>query len=179
MSNRKTKNKTKGLISLALYSLLLKKNYEDISVKEICERAGVSRMSFYRYYNKKDDIFVDYCDARFEEFYEEIKDQKDMSFKDLTLEMFKFIKRYARQLSVLQTAHREFMLLDQLNSYARYMIVNFRSEYLQEQKNNPVFAHFMAGGLFNVLKYWINSGMEASPEDMNNMLHQMVTTKER
>ena len=93
--------------------------------------------------------------------------------------MFKFIKRYARQLSVLQTAHREFMLLDQLNSYARYMIVNFRSEYLQEQKNNPVFAHFMAGGLFNVLKYWINSGMEASPEDMNNMLHQMVTTKER
>ena len=131
MSNRKSKNKTKGLISLALYSLLLRKNYEDISVKEICERAGVSRMSFYRYYNKKDDIFVDYCDARFEEFYEGIKDQKEMSFKDLTLEMFKFIKKYARQLSVLQTAHREFMLLDQLNSYARYMIVNFRSEYLQ------------------------------------------------
>ena len=177
MSNRKAKNKTKGLISLALYSLLLRKSYEEISVKEICERAGVSRMSFYRYYNKKDDIFVDYCDARFEEFYEGIKSQKGLSFKDLTLEMFRFIKKYSRQLSVLQTAHREFMLLDQLNSYARYMIMNFQSEYLQEQKNNPVFAHFVAGGLYNVLKYWIKSGMHATPEEMNDMLYQIFDRK--
>ena len=85
MSNRKAKNKTKGLISLALYSLLLRKNYEDISVKEICERAGVSRMSFYRYYNKKDDIFVDYCDARFEEFYEGVKDQTNRAYSRLAV----------------------------------------------------------------------------------------------
>ena len=178
MSNKRNKNKTKGLISLALYALLLKKDYEEISVKEICTRAGVSRMSFYRYYNRKDDIFIDYCDERFEEFYEGIKDQKDLTLRIFTLETFKFIKKYARQLKVLQTAHREFMLLDQLNSYARYVIANLLSDYLPNQKHNPVFAYFMAGGLFNVLKYWITNGMQASPEEMNNMLYSILDTKE-
>ena len=65
----KTRHKTKDNISLAVYVLMLKRPYEEISVKEICERAGVSRMSFYRYYNNKEDIFVDYCDERFEDFY--------------------------------------------------------------------------------------------------------------
>ena len=60
MSNKKARIKTKNLISLGLYSLMLRHNYDEISVKDICEKAGVSRMSFYRYYNNKDDIFKDF-----------------------------------------------------------------------------------------------------------------------
>lgn len=170
----KRKSSTKGLISLAVYSLMLKTEYDQITVKDICTRAGVSRMSFYRYYNKKDDIFVDYCDERFEEFYDAITAQKITSIQEFTLEMFRFIKKYSRQLKILKMAHREFMLLDQLNSYAKYVISNFKSDYLKEQKNNPIFATFMAGGLFNVLSYWINSDMHATPEEMNDMLYRIT-----
>jgi len=178
MSNKRV-NKTKNYISLALYSLMLKKDYESITVKEICEKAGVSRMSFYRFYDKKDDIFLDYCDERFEEFYENISTKKDLSIKDFTLEMFRFIKKYLRQVNILKTANREWMLLNQLNSYARYIIANLKSDYLQEQKNNPLFAYFMAGGLFNVLMKWTETNIKATPEEMNEMLHSIVTANYR
>ena len=170
----KIKNKTKGLIALTVYYLMFKKDYEEISVKEICEKAGISRMSFYRYYSKKDDIFVDYCDDRFEEFYNEVHSAPDITLKEFTYKMFAFIQKYKRQIKVLRKANREFMLLDQLNSYAKYIISSTQSNYLKEQKNNPIFASFMAGGLFNVIKFWIDGNMSTTPEQMNEMLYSIV-----
>ena len=174
MSYRKSKNKTKGYISLALYRLMLKKDYDEITVKEICERAGVSRMSFYRYYNMKDDIFIDYCDERFEEFYDKIKGIKDFNAYTFLLEVFQFIKKYSRQIKILMMAHREFMLLDQLNSYAKYVVSNLKNDYFIQRKNNPVFPYFISGGLFNTIIYWVNSDMKMSPEEATTMLLDMA-----
>ena len=174
MSYKKSKNKTKGYISLALYRLMLRKDYEEITVKEICERAGVSRMSFYRYYNMKDDIFIDYCDDRFEEFYEKIKELKDYNARTFILEMFRFIKKYSRQLKILQMAHREFMLLDQLNGYAKYIVSNLKTEFFMERKNNPLFPYFFSGGLFNTILYLINTDMKMSAEEATDMLYDMI-----
>ncbi len=156
---------------------MLKYPYDEISVKDICSKAGVSRMSFYRYYNKKDDIFVDYCDERFEEFYTQMSQTPNLDLHIFTLEMFRFIKKYNRQIKILIRAKKEFMLLDQLNSYARYIISNLDAEYLKEQKNNPIFAFFMSGGLFNVIMYWIRTDMHASPEQMNEMMYQISSVK--
>ncbi len=170
-------NKTKNHIGLALYALLRKKDYEEISVKEICLKADVSRMSFYRYYASKDDVFIDYCDERFEEFYSQASDIKNITIKQFTLMMFQFIAKYNRQIKVLFSAHREFILLDQLNSYARYVIANLKSDFFIEQKSNPIYAFFMSGGLFNVIVYWINMNEPVSPEKMNEMLHGIVQAK--
>ena len=178
MKDVKKRNKAKNYITFALYALMLKKDYESISVKEICQRANVSRMSFYRYYNQKDDIFVDYCDERFEEFYGEIsKKGPNLTIREFTLEMFKYFERYRRQITILKLAKREYLLLDLLNSYARYIVANLQSDYLIEQKNNPMFAYFMAGGLFNVLMNWLDDKNHPSPEDMNNMLHQVAVVR--
>lgn len=170
----KKKIPTKALISLALYALMRKMDYEEITVKDLCMRAGVSRMSFYRYFSKKDDIFIDFCDDRFEEFYGEIVDKEVRSLAEFTLEMFRYIKKYSRQIKVLQMARREFLLLDQLNNYAKYTISNLRANYLLEQKDNPIFAYFMAGGLYNVIIYWLNSNLKATPEELNFMLYKMA-----
>lgn len=43
-------------ITDALLILMKQKNYKDITVTEICEKAGVTRMSFYRSFKTKDDI---------------------------------------------------------------------------------------------------------------------------
>lgn len=172
----KTRRKTKDNISLAIYALMLKRPYEEISVKEICERAGVSRMSFYRYYNNKEDIFVDYCDERFEDFYSSISSIKDFTIRQFTLELFKYIKKYSRPIAVLFKANKDFLLLDQLNSYAKYIVSNLKSDFMKQQKNNPLFPYFLAGGLFNVFVYWINNDMKYTPEEMNEMLYSIVDT---
>ena len=176
----KIKNKTKGLIALTVYYLMFKKDYEEISVKEICEKAGISRMSFYRYYSKKDDIFVDYCDDRFEEFYNEVHSNPDLTLKEFTYKMFAFIQKYKRQIKVLRKANREFMLLNQLNNYAKYLLSNTKNNEVLERKNNPMYAPFMAGGLFNIVMLWLDSSDPTlTPERLNEMLYEIAPGKQQ
>ncbi|MBR0439554.1 MAG: TetR/AcrR family transcriptional regulator [Bacilli bacterium] len=54
---RKT-DKTKKEFEKALLRLLLKKNYHDISINEICSLAGKTKMTFYHYYKDKADLLA-------------------------------------------------------------------------------------------------------------------------
>ena len=47
-------------ITEALLQLMNKKNYENITITDIAERAGVTRITFYRNFNTKDDIVKQY-----------------------------------------------------------------------------------------------------------------------
>lgn len=47
------------LMDEALLLLLEKKEYEFITVKEICEKAGVNRSTFYLHYETIDDLLYE------------------------------------------------------------------------------------------------------------------------
>lgn len=47
-----------SLMVEALLLLLEKKEYDVITVKEICNKVGVNRSTFYLHYNAKDDLLA-------------------------------------------------------------------------------------------------------------------------
>src|SRR5260221_289471 len=48
--------RTRGMLQHALISLILKQDYEAITVEDICEAANVGRSTFYAHYSSKDDL---------------------------------------------------------------------------------------------------------------------------
>ena len=50
--------RTRRLLRDALHSLIHEKNYDDIVVKEIIERADVGRSAFYTHFHDKDDLLA-------------------------------------------------------------------------------------------------------------------------
>lgn len=60
----------------ALISLLEKKDYEFITVKEICEKAGVNRSTFYLHYENINDLLeesIDYVMESMRTYFDEEK----------------------------------------------------------------------------------------------------------
>ena len=51
-------NKTKDQFEAALFELLSKKNYHDITINEICALANKTKMTFYHYYKNKDNLLA-------------------------------------------------------------------------------------------------------------------------
>ena len=51
-------DKTKKEFEKVLLRLLLKKNYHDITVNEICSLANKTKMTFYHYYKDKDNLLA-------------------------------------------------------------------------------------------------------------------------
>lgn len=65
LSRQQLKSKeTKARIFKAARHILQKKGYEELSIKNICEEAGVSNGSFYHHFKTKDDLLSYYIEEQ-------------------------------------------------------------------------------------------------------------------
>lgn len=65
LSKQQLKSKeTKAKIFQAAKRILQKKGYEELSIKNICEEAGVSNGSFYHHFKTKDDLLSYYIEEQ-------------------------------------------------------------------------------------------------------------------
>lgn len=174
MKRQQRTEQTKKNISLALYALLLRKPYDEISVSDICRKADVSRVSFYHYYDKKDDILIQFSDERFAEFFDDFTKLEAMTFEDLIIEIFRFLKKNSRQLAILRYAKREDILLEQFHSYGRYIFSNTQTSKLLKNKDNAYLIPFLVGGLFQVIMRWLDEGMTSTPEELSRAVMDII-----
>lgn len=65
------------LMDEALLLLLEKKDYQYITVKEICQKAGVNRSTFYLHYETMDDLLKEATSMINKRFYESFGSKKD------------------------------------------------------------------------------------------------------
>ena len=65
MSKQQQKSfETKNRIFLAAKKILQKQGYDALSIKNICEEAGVSNGSFYHHFKTKDDLLSYYIEEQ-------------------------------------------------------------------------------------------------------------------
>ena len=65
LSKQQLKSKeTKAKIFRAAKHILQKQGYEQLSIKNICEEAGVSNGSFYHHFKTKDDLLSYYIEEQ-------------------------------------------------------------------------------------------------------------------
>ena len=170
------KHSTKDYITISLYYLMSKYDYESISVTDICSKARVSRMSFYRYYNNKEDIFINYCDERFEEFFQIINDKHIEDIYSFLLEVFNYMKKYARQVTILKQAHKENLLVEKFTDYGSYLANHMSLTTGNNIVNNRIVAAFLAGGIANVLLLWFELGLDLPPQEMAKMAYNIFSS---
>lgn len=170
------RKKSKQLISMAIYQLMYTTPYNKITVKMICEKAGVSRMSFYRYYSTKEDVFINFADERFEDFYDTFM-TKDITIDSFIRNVVSYFKKYSRQIKILEKADNTQILIIQFERYAAYIMRNARSLSVFQYHDNPLAVPYFAGAFYNVLVYWSKNNFKQSEEDMTRMLEELLTTK--
>jgi len=169
------RHNTKDYITIALYYLMSKRDYESITVTDICAKARVSRMSFYRYYNNKEDIFINYCDERFEDFFRILSEKNVNDIYTFIYEVFAYIQRYARQVTILKKANRENILIEKFTDYGSYLSKHINLSMDNNPINNRLFAAFLAGGIANVLLEWFDLGFDVPIDSMADRVYNIFT----
>ena len=95
----KKKKKTKAAILNAAVDLFTRKGYENTSIVELAQAAGVGKGTIYTYFQSKSEIFLAFCEEQLEFVYRELaaKSDPDTPLVDqlLTLFMgeFRFVSR--------------------------------------------------------------------------------------
>ena len=101
-------NKTKKEFEKALLRLLLKKNYHDITVNEICSLANKTKMTFYHYYEDKADLLaaasINLINEEYSEAYRKIlrkeTDQEEIEFQSI-LATYDWVAKHYKQIQNL------------------------------------------------------------------------------
>lgn len=157
--NKQRKTNSEVYISEALLQLMKIKSYNDISITEVCEKAGVSRLTFYRHFHNLRDVL-------------------DFSFKILSQDFIPIYDFLPDRYSVFQSffnkwyEHKDFLLilihqnmLEDLLGYFMNDTYNwFKS---QKSRTSDLYLHnFYAMSSLSLLYTWAKHEFQESPNEL-------------
>ena len=165
MKRNREKNVDEYIID-ALFNLMKKKSYESISITEIADKAGASRISFYRNFTSKEDIIVKWIDKVTDKFLNE----SDISFKnnsnkDYFMKLFTHLDNYKDRCILIYKAGLDYLLKNKFDEV-------FISIYIKEF--DPYKVYFTSGGIYNTYYYWLSNGCKETPEELSNKLVDLL-----
>ncbi|MGF0032335.1 TetR/AcrR family transcriptional regulator [Bariatricus sp. SGI.154] len=176
--NKNRKNQANALarecMVTALIQLLKEKPLSAISVCELTEKAGVSRMTYYRNYHSKEDIFSTYLEDILIGYQEEAR--------QLPLNTQCYESAHMLHCFSYFEKHKEF--LDSLfQSGLGHMLLTSISKYVLEMWHAPEdgIEHYyglqaFAGALYNLYISWASNGMRETPEELTKILEKILLT---
>lgn len=153
-------------ITEALIQLMRKKPLSEIKVSELCEKAGVSRVSFYRNFDSIPQILTqrlsDITDAWWLDFSQNSAPYIQKNFWSALLEQYR--------------SNRDMILLIYQNDLS-YLIKEHIFHCCAVHETIPELEAYqraaLAGALYGIIDEWIWRGMGTIPEELSlrSMLH--------
>lgn len=173
----------------ALITLLEKKDLEFITVKEICETAGVNRSTFYLHYETISDLVnetVEMVDKRFLSYFPSVEhdlfnELNEMALKDLVLITRKYLLPYLRFIKDNKNVYRAaFRNPGGMQAHVRYehlkkhLLVPILERFEIPAKMRHYYIAYYVEGIIAIVKEWLRQDCADEVEEISNIIENCV-----
>ena len=152
----------KTCLSLSLLTLMKDQSINDITVSQICEKAGFGRTTYYRHFsNNKEELVLYISSLKWEQYKQE--HEEDVK-KDEGKELMKHIYN-----------HRDFFLLLDQQNLTGLMYKIFDTIFGRKENEDPILSYgksIFVGMYFGVVYEWIKQGCIETPEEVQKKIEQ-------
>lgn len=171
MNNIQQKQFFMECLYTALLRLIRTQPLEQIRISQLCETAGVSRMTYYRNCRSKTDILLWKLNSEFSVFLERLRSREQMTFQEMSLLFFQFWGQEDGEfVQILLSNRLTEPVIGQFFQYLENIFLCFPSRLPLPQ----YVRSFLAGGLWNLLREWLRSGQDVSPETLACLMVDMA-----
>ncbi|MBO4886893.1 MAG: hypothetical protein J5589_01090 [Firmicutes bacterium] len=148
--------KTKEKLRQALGELVRTESIDRISVSALCERAGINRTTFYKYYSVPADIQQEIIDENIADILQLMwQEENAWDIRDLILRTLQMVRRNRKLLE--GGSHELTMRMTQ------QLVKNLRMPEVYQGSE----LYFIAGGTAAVIDQWIKHDFDTrAPEDV-------------
>lgn len=169
-------NQTQRWMIDALLLLMDSKNYNDITILQITDKAKLGRRTFYRYFKSKDDVLRLYCEIILQEFGKKIMGKDEISLYTVTLSYFEFWTDYTDFLHLLKKAHMLSFLEERLESLVSNLVVRMGHVPPDLPYDQSVLYEFIfkIAGYWRVTIEWSSHFPRESPEEMAEIVANIL-----
>lgn len=163
----------------ALVGLLVEKAFDEITVQEVLDRAGVSRSTFYTHYRDKNDLFLSDADEFFDSMATALSRFGDKSERVAPVqELFAHVAEVRPFYDALVESGRLHDVMELGQQHFARGIEQRLAEIPRAGRiplpRRSAIAHGLSGNLFSLLAWWIQRGMTLSAEEMDKLFHAQV-----
>ena len=174
-STNPTALQSKQWIYEALFTLMSIKPYNSITISELTKKADLSRRTFYRNFDSKDDVLQYYLSKIVDEYTKRL-----LQYRTYTLEfsielLLNLCRDHQHNLLILRDNHMLGLLLENWTRalpQVHNTVLNHLQDFpeFNDQEALEYLLAFNVGGTFNVMLKWINDGMVLSEKEVAHTL---------
>lgn len=158
MSNKGRNAYVINHLTEAFLTLLAQKPLEDISISELVDTAGVGRASFYRNYERKEDILKAYLDTLFSEWTDEWKKNDSASLSKQIHTMIAHFEKHSSFYQLLNERALTYLLKD--------VIIGICGPKPEYEKTQAYATGFVAYTLYGWIDVWFQRGMVETADEI-------------
>jgi AcrR family transcriptional regulator len=169
--------RTRDTLGDALVELMHEKPFDDITVQQVLDRAGVGRSTFYAHYRDKDDLFLSDVEDFFKMF-STLLTRKGASPRRLApvTELFSHVAD-AREFYLAMVSAGK---VSDVQALGRGLFARSFEERLRlagvalDTTELAAKSCALAGSLFALLDWWLGRGMKPAAAEMDTLFHRLA-----
>lgn len=157
----------------ALIEILNKKDYEFITIKEICKKAGVNRSTFYLHYDSINDLLCETIENTNKKFFacfgqenkDFVKEINNKDKKDLILITPKYLLPYLDYIKgnkvVFQASAKHTTIMQSNKKYLFFqekILYPIYARFDIEENKKKYFSAYYVNGIYAIIDEWIRGG---------------------
>ena len=154
----------KDEITKSLLKMMETEKLEKISIRDLCNQAGVGRASFYRNFESKEDVIHEYSLRLIRKWSNEFESDKNANPFEVFESLFQHFQKYKSFYELLYKSNMLDIILDTIKEK-----VGFTATLPNQDAYSKAFFSY---GLYGWISEWIHRGMQESPYTLNQMIKQ-------
>ena len=170
---------TRILIKKAFTDLLKHKPIQSISIKELCENAGINRGTFYLHYQDIYDLLAkmeEDMTADFKEALKPLLNEQKLTPLAITTGIFQCIKENSDLCTVTLGMYGDREFAARLISIGREKCMESYLRYFEKAtpKQIEYYYAFVSAGCIGLLEKWLDEGMTTDAEEVAEMAEDIM-----
>ena len=168
--------KTIKNIHKSFLELFKEKDYEKITVKELIEKAEISKKTFYRYYSSIDNLFLEIQDKITNEYIQKF------SLLAFPKDLKNIINTFIAFSEIYGNAHDK-IIIDSKNDYVLQKMINNiikktweKSDFFKETEPylRNIILSFVFSSILGSYKQWINDGRKIPLQNFIKTIESLI-----
>lgn len=167
-------NFSQNCIVDSLIILMDKNNFENITMDDISQKSGVSRRTIYRYFKNKHEILNKYIEGLLDEYLKYINNSMDE--KNIVESSFEFAQLHYAFFKVAYKNNLLINVVELLENAVSKILAKSKTNYFNSLSPEKLknYTSFVAGGIWGVMRNWIQNNGRQSPKELYLNYKQIV-----
>ena len=173
--------RTRKLLQTALFELLQEKPLAQIQIKEIAKVAGLSRPAFYKQFETKEALLFSHADEVLDSISKAVHEEAELGNQvdmlTITTAYFRQWQKHKRLLRWIFQVENKDLVLKALHSQIKEIkgvLDQFVPPLEVAQTYEAYLTSFVSGGMYMLIKTWLDNDMRESPEQMASLTFMLL-----